>query len=367
MPTPISDRIAEIDVATVSDLALGASFLGTGGGGDPLIGELMARAAIAEHGPVQLVTPEHLSPDATVVPFAMIGAPTVILERIPGGHELGLAMDEMTRLLGRPVDATMPIEAGGINSTIPLVLAARRGLPVVDADGMGRAFPEVQMVTLGAGGATAWPLTLVDETGTTVSVTRSIDNASAERAARAVVVSMGGSAIIGHYAVSGSHVRDWAVPNTVTLAVNIGRALRHVADHGGEAVDALAHVCGAQRLFSGKIVDVDRRTTAGFARGTLTVEGLEGDAGSVATIDFQNENLLARREGEVLATVPELITLIDADTGRPLTTEGTRYGIRVHVVGTPASDIWWRPEALRLVDPAAFGYDLPPQRMEAAR
>ena len=109
---------------------------------------------------MQLVAPETLAADALVVPFAMIGAPTVIVERIPGGHELDLALAEMARLLGRQVEATMPIEAGGINSTIPLVLAARTGLPVVDADGMGRAFPEVQMVTLGAGGATAWPLTL---------------------------------------------------------------------------------------------------------------------------------------------------------------------------------------------------------------
>lgn len=30
---------------------------------------------------------------------------------------------------------------------LPFALAARRGLPVIDADGMGRAFPELQMVT----------------------------------------------------------------------------------------------------------------------------------------------------------------------------------------------------------------------------
>lgn len=364
---PITPAVEVIDVDTVLDLAIGASFLGTGGGGDPLIGQLMAQAAIAEHGPVRLVAPDSIDADSTVVPFAMIGAPTVILERIPGGHELDLALDEMARLLGRPVDATMPIEAGGINSTIPLVLAARTGLPVVDADGMGRAFPEVQMVTLGAGGATAWPLTLVDEAGTTVSVTSCPDNAAAERTARHVVMSMGGSAIIGHYAITGDHVRRWAVHHSVSLAIRIGQALREVAEHGGDALDALAQTCGASRLFSGKVVDVNRRTAAGFVRGTLTLEGLDGEADSTATVDFQNENLIVRADDHVLAAVPDLITLIDAETGRPLTTETTRYGLRVHVIGTPASDVWWRPEALPLVEPRAFGYDMAPRRLENDR
>lgn len=358
--------VDQIDVDTVSDLALGASFLGTGGGGDPLIGELMARAAIAEHGPVEVVAPDDLDEHATVVPFAMIGAPTVILERIPGGHELDLAMKEMTRLLGRPVDATMPIEAGGINSTIPLVLAARRDLPVVDADGMGRAFPEVQMVTLGAGGATAWPLALVDENGTTVSITGATDNAAAERTARHVVVAMGGSAIVGHYAVDGAHVRAWAVPHTISLAVRIGRALREVAEHGGDAVGELTAACGARRLFTGKVVDVDRRTAEGFARGRIEILGLDSDAGSLMTVDVQNENLVATRDGEVVVTVPDLITLVDTDTGRPLTTEGTRFGVRVHVMAAPASEVWWRPAALPLVSPAAFGYDIEPSRLEVA-
>lgn len=359
--------VERIDAATVADLALGASFLGTGGGGDPLIGQLMARAAIEEHGAVELVGVDDIAADDVVVPFAMIGAPTVIIERIPGGHELDLAVAEMERLLGQPVRATMPIEAGGINSTIPLVLAARRGLPVVDADGMGRAFPEVQMVTLGAGGATAWPLTLVDEVGTTVSLVDCPDNAAAERTARHVVTSMGGSAIIGHYAVTGALVRDWAIPASVSLAIRIGRALGDVADHGGDALDALGDVCGARRVFTGTVVDVDRRTTGGFARGTVTIDGIDGDTGSVATVDVQNENLVVHCDGAPVATVPELITLIDTETGRPLTTETTRYGLRVHVVVTPASDVWWRPEALALVAPRAFGYDLDPIRTDGGR
>ena len=112
------------------------------------------------------------------------------------------------------------------------------------------------------------------------------------------------------------------------------------------------------------MVDVDRSTAAGFVRGRLRLSGIDSDTGQSAEVDFQNENLIVRRDGEVLAAVPDLISLVEAESGQPLTTEGMRFGLRVHVVGLPSSPVWWRPEALPLVEPRAFGYDLDPLRME---
>ena len=77
----------------------------------------------------------------------MMGAPTVLLEKIPSGEEPIRALRVVEKELGRKADATMPTEVGGINSTIPLFVGARLGIPVVDADGQGRAFPELQMET----------------------------------------------------------------------------------------------------------------------------------------------------------------------------------------------------------------------------
>ena len=48
--------------------------------------------------------------------------------------------------MGRTPTHTISIEAGGLNSTTPFVVAAQLGIPLVDADGMGRAFPEIQMI-----------------------------------------------------------------------------------------------------------------------------------------------------------------------------------------------------------------------------
>jgi DUF917 family protein len=169
--------------------------------------------------------------------------------------------------------------------------------------------------------------------------------------------------------VDAALLREWAVRHSVSLAVAIGRTLRRCRAAGLpaiEALHALGPVCGARRLFTGKVVDVRRSTDAGFVRGRLRLTGLDEDAGQPAEIDFQNENLVLRRGDEVLAAVPDLISVVEMDSGQPLTTEGMRFGLRVHVVGMPSSPLWWRPQALPLVQPRAFGYDIDPVRLEGA-
>ena len=56
------------------------------------------------------------------------------------------------------------------------------------------------------------------------------------------------------------------------------------------------------------------------------------------------------------ASVPDLICLIETDSGEPITTEQLRYGLRVTVLGIPCSDKLRTPAALKVVGPAAFGY-----------
>ena len=121
--------------------------LGTGGGGDPYIGKLMARESIRRYGPVDLYTLDELNDEDLIVPTAMMGAPTVMVEKVPNGDDIVNAFLSVGKYIGKPVRATMSIEAGGLNSVVPIYAAARLRLPMVDCDGMGRAFPELQMVT----------------------------------------------------------------------------------------------------------------------------------------------------------------------------------------------------------------------------
>ncbi|MCS7145401.1 MAG: DUF917 domain-containing protein [Nitrososphaerota archaeon] len=346
-----------LDEQSIEDIAVGATILGTGGGGDPYIGKLMAIDAVLEHGPVKLIEPCDVDDDALVIPVAMMGAPTVLVEKIPRGDEIFEAFGALERRFGRKAVATMSIEAGGVNSTIPLAVAARLGMPVVDCDGMGRAFPEIQMVVPHLYGVKATPMAMADEKGNFVML-ETIDNFWTEKISRAVTVVMGGSAIIALYAMTGKQLKEATVYGSLTLAETIGRTLREAKQAKKNPVKELLKLVRGYELFRGKIIDVVRRTVAGFARGEARFEGIDDYAGHELIIQFQNENLVAIKDGRIIATVPDLITVLEIETGLPITTEGLRYGYRVTVIGIPCNPKWRTPKALEVVGPRYFGYDI---------
>ena len=118
-----------LDEANIEDIAVGAAVLGSGGGSDPYIGKLMAREAIRQYGPVALYKLEELDDDDLVAPTAGMGAPTVIVEKLPAGHDVIRAFHALGKFLGRAPRATMSIEAGGMNSIRPIYIGAPFGHP----------------------------------------------------------------------------------------------------------------------------------------------------------------------------------------------------------------------------------------------
>jgi uncharacterized protein len=356
----VTERLATIGEDDLEALARGAAVLGTGGGGDPYIGRLLAAQALHEHGPVPLVAPADLPEDARVFPVAMMGAPTVMVEKTPSTERIGATVAALAEFLGVTPTHIACIEAGGVNSTFPLVAAAQLGLPVVDGDGMGRAFPELQMVLPTLSGIACTPMSIADEKGN-VGVLTAVDNHAAEALARSLTITMGCSAIISNYVMSGAQARDSLVPGTLSLCTRIGHRLDRVRAEHGAAVAAVADELSGRVLHTGKVVDVARRTVTGFARGTAIISGAAGDL----TLEFQNEHLMAVRDGVVQATTPDLIVVLDTDTGEPVTTEALRFGHRVTVLAAPTDERWHSPGGIALVGPRYFGYDTDPVRFDA--
>lgn len=126
--------------ADLDDLARGAALLGTGGGGDPFVGKMLVTQALGEAGEITILDPEELDDDAWVIPVAQMGAPTVVVEKMPRGTEPELALITLEKHTGRTADATMPMECGGINSMIPLLVAARRGCRLSTPTGWDEPF-----------------------------------------------------------------------------------------------------------------------------------------------------------------------------------------------------------------------------------
>ncbi len=317
-----------LDAASLRALARGCAILGAGGGGDTRIGLLEALQATEDFGPVTLVGLDELADDELIMPCGMIGAPTVHIEKIENGEEGGRLREHLERLTGRKVAALMSAEIGGSNGLNPIVWAARIGLPVVDADGMGRAFPLVPQVSMHLAGIDPNPCVMTDERGNVI-VFRTISG-------------------------DWTQAREATVQDTVSLAIRIGEAA--AAAESSPVAELIAEI-GAYRLVTGKISDVERRTTKGFVRGSVVIEGLGEDSGRLIRLELQNENLVALEQGRVTASVPDLISVLDSETAEAIATERVRYGQRVTVIAIRCDPVWRTDRGLQAAGPRAFGYD----------
>jgi DUF917 family protein len=348
----VSERINRIEIQHLAPLARGCSVLGAGGGGDTYTTVLAARYAIERFGPVDLVDLDELPDDALIMPCGGIGAPVVGIEKLGTGEEGGWLRDGLERVRGQKVAALMAGEIGGANGMQPINWAAHIGLPVVDADGMGRAFPEIPQMTMEIAGISPSPAVLTDERGNHISI-NAVDGAWMERIERTLSVEFGGRASATEYSLTAAEARTATVRRTVSLAIEIGNRMAAAT----QPIDALRETVGARVLVTGKLTDVERRVTGGFVRGHVEVEGLDDHRGRTVLIEIQNENLVAMDGNCVLASVPDIITVLDSETAEAIHTERLRYGQRVSVVAFPCDPIWRSPGGLRLAGPRAFGYD----------
>jgi hypothetical protein len=359
-------RARRLDESDIDAIAVGAAILGTGGGGNPYVGSLRAKEQLRAGRTIEVVDLDALAPDAMGVSVGGIGAPVVGIEKIEKGDECLQALRALEEYVGRPADAMIAAEIGGSNSIEPMITAAQAGIPVVDADGMGRAFPEVQMSTYFIYGHVPAPAALADEKGNRVLYTRVQDMYRLERLARTATVDMGAAAGFATAPMRGDFVQRYAGPATLTQCLELGHTVARARRERRNVVEAVRASQQGVRLFDGKIADVRRELKGGFAVGRVRLDGIDGNRGERAEIDIQNENLVFRREGVVEASVPDLIIVLDADSGQSITTEVLRYGLRVSVLALPCHPLLRTPEALEVIGPPAFGYPDVPYRPLAA-
>jgi uncharacterized protein len=345
----------------IDDITLGASILATGGGGDPEIGLLWAYNVINKGKEIVLIKPESVPNDAMIAMCGCLGAPVVLTEKTPNGNELNTAFQKLSGYVGKDFVGVIPPEAGGVNTTVPMAVAGELGLPVIDGDGMGRAFPELQMTSFHIGGVSASPVATINEKGF-AAIVDSEDAYMAENIVRQTAMAYGGISWIAGYPMNGDQVRSTCIPNTVSLTLELGRRVREARDVHNDPIEVVERITGGWSAFKGKIVDINRdfgaESTKGFSMGQIVMEGLGDHKGSTAVIDFQNEWLKLTVNGKLICLPPDLITILDSETAEPIRTDIVKYGYRGTVVVVPAHERMKTEKALEVCGPRAFGYDL---------
>ncbi len=342
--------------ADLPALTLGAALLGTGGGGNPYIGMLRTRELMRAGATVDVRPLESFGDDEHIGSVGGIGAPVVGVEKVEEGEECLRALRAVEEASGVKVAALISAEIGGANAMEPVLTAAQAGLPVADGDGMGRAFPEVQMTSFFIYGQAPEPAAIADDKGNCIVFKDMVDMYWLERFARTAAVDMGAGAGFATAPMSAGFLKRYAVPGTVTQALDIGRAIEKARASRRDVLGKVADAAGGRIIYTGKIGDVRRELKGGFAMGHVELSGVADHAGEAGRIAIQNENLIFWRDGAVEITVPDLIMILELDTAEPITTELLRYGQRVAVLAMPAHPLMKSPEALKVVGPQAFGY-----------
>jgi DUF917 family protein len=350
--------VRTIEKGELRALATGAWILGAGGGGSPYHAFLNIRELYDRGRRVRLMDPMALADDDLVAVVSNMGAPLVGQERLSDPALAVKPVRMMETHLGRSFRAVMSLEIGGGNAIQPLLVAAETGLPVVDADSMGRAYPEAQMTTFAIGDLPMFPLTLADVRDNEVIVARAESWEWMERISRAACTAVGSIAATCKAPRTGREVKEWGVLYTTTQAIRLGEAVLRARAAHQDPVQAILDSEGGVPLIVGKVHDVQRETTGGFLRGRAEIHGLGADRGRVLALDFQNEWIVATLDDEAVVTVPEIIAVLETESGEAAGTETIRYGQRVTVVALPAPPHQTTPKGLAHVGPRAFGYDL---------
>ena len=205
-------------------LAAGAALLGSGGGGDGRIGQNLL-SILPPDTRVTVVLAEELPDDASVIHVGTVGSPDVVSERLLDPADFARAAKAVADLVERDVDAIGCIEIGGLNALISVLVSVHIGVPIVDGDLMGRAFPRIHMTLLSAHGRRSTPLSLVSPSRD-VAVLKDGSPRRLEAMLSAIVSSMGGAAALAIYPVLAAELRQIGMGPSLSHCLDIGRAFR---------------------------------------------------------------------------------------------------------------------------------------------
>ena len=361
-------------VADCSDFIDGCLFVSTGGGGDPDTGMSILEAALAEGLSLGWSDKSLISDGALTAMVYGMGsiAPTgadqdEVLRSLGVGDEprseaqaMQDALGVLSEYLGEPIDCIVVAELGAYNSPAPLAVAARLGIPVVDGDYSGRAVPEEMQSTPHAYGVASDPLVSVDRWGNTAIVAKAANSYMLERVGRHLSMAGITGTAVASTAIRGSRMKEILVPRTLSQCLEIGRACRLGVSRGDDPIEAALQVVGGWRLFEGTVTGKEWEDSGGFMVGTLDIAGTGPSAGRSLRAWFKNEIHVTWLDGRPWVCSPDLVTLVNPQTGRGYTNTAIDAGDEVVAVGMRGLGVMREPSILASASgPAYFGFDAP--------
>jgi DUF917 family protein len=320
----------------------GTAIFSAGGGGNPEVGYRIVDKLASEGCTVKLVAPSEVPDDARVVNFACVGATTSIDYDSEAAVK---ALKTLEEYVGFSAYATIPVELGGFNTLAAVDVAARCGIPVADADGAGRAVPEVHLKVYTIDNISLAPMVVADlHAKNVVIVKETVDLRAAERIARTLSGEWNQSAYTARRILTGAQVKTSPIQLSLSRAMQIGKLLRVAV----EPIKAVLKETGGFKLFEGAAEDIERKTEAGFTFIEVKLRGNHEFSGKTFEFKAKNEVLIAYANGKLAAIAPDIITPVHPETGKCITAEKIEKGDKLVILGLPAPKKWRTTKGLEL-------------------
>jgi DUF917 family protein len=373
--------VTETDVEWMAD---GCYVLGCAGGGSPFSEYIKLRDILRAGHTIRIIDSSSLKEDDLIYWGGHMGSPAVSNERLSANETYDAMVELMEYYRHDSFDVAMSLEIGGANGLQPLLVGSSKWFdrPTVDADWMGRAYPTYWQTTLCVyETGQLVPCAIASGDGKSIVMTKTTNDEIVDRALRASCTEMGSRVGMAAKPTTKEKVIKYSVLNTVSLAWRIGRCIARAKTHNTTSTIAeqiIEEVGGpesAKVLFRGKIIGVERRLWKGHSYGEITIQQIADEevenangsmktvaVGGVLKIPFKNENIYAKHvkdDGmeEFVAMVPDLIAVLDTQSGKALGVPEYRYGVMVTVLGITCSPRWCdTPKGLEIGGPAAMGY-----------
>ncbi len=348
----------------IIDILYGCTIVGTGGGGDLSLGLATMQEDFDEGRELYMADVSEVPDDAYVAVPYMCGSPASLegggteFAHLPqlGYPESLLAFRTLEDYFGKKFFGAVSTELGGANTAYALHAACQLGLPIIDADPAGRSVPELQHSTFYVKKIPMAPMALATQFGDAMIVKEIVDDMRAEAIVRAVAVASGNKIGVADHAITGAQLRRAIIPGALTMALELGKALRLARENGENVAEKVCEAGGGKILFKGIVTDWKVEETGGFIYGDTTMKGIDAFEGHSYKVWYKNEHLVSYLDEEVDVCAPDLICVVDRD-GTPVTNPHYENGMELTVFALPAPEIWKTERGLEVFGPRSFGFD----------
>lgn len=357
----------------IEDFARGLTFYSTGGGGNCQRGIELLLDQLEKGHEIGWVDVDELKDDEYSCCPYLVGSLATPDEETKRWMKNKFGLDDafiddtarmvrgikaMEEKMGKKISALIPVELGGATAGACLSAAAELGLIVPDGDYTGRSMPEIQQTTPYIFDQTITPTFICDGWGDLTLIEGTINYQMAERIAKQIAIAGFACCSQTGFFANGADTKKALVKGTLTESYEAGKALREAVEAGLDPADVIAEKVGGWVVCKGKVTGKEVEPRDDYYCATHEITG-EGDyAGTNLKIWLENENHICWRNGEILATTPDMIQVIDSKTGQPYTNNIIETGMNVSVIVMKSRDVFRTERGLFFHNPRTFGFDV---------